>query len=147
MKRAVLLLITLISTNVIAQTGVPVTVNNFARAETDMYMGKIVEEGGFGTFVHNRMPTEIDKQTVIRMNRDTLYSSAVFDLDAGPVTITLPNAGNRFMTLQVINEDHYVPLVMKDKDRSITLTKDKVGDSVRGYLGSYFCRPRYAHGS
>ena len=28
------------------------------------------------------------------MNRDTLYSAAVFDLDAGPVTITLPDAGN-----------------------------------------------------
>ncbi len=39
------------------------------------------------------------------MNRDTLYSGAVFDLDAGPVTITLPNAGKRFIVLQVINED------------------------------------------
>ena len=45
------------------------------------------------------------------MNRDTLYSSALFDLDAGPVTITLPDAGKRFMSMQVINEDHYVPEV------------------------------------
>ena len=48
---------------------------------------------------------------MIRLNRDTLYSSAVFDLDAGPVTITLPDAGKRFMSMQVINEDHYVPAV------------------------------------
>jgi hypothetical protein len=34
-----------------------------------------------------------------------IYSAAVFDLDAGPVTITLPVAGNRFMSMQVINED------------------------------------------
>jgi hypothetical protein len=34
---------------------------------------------------------------VARANRDTLYSAAVFDLDAGPVTITLPDAGQRFM--------------------------------------------------
>jgi hypothetical protein len=27
------------------------------------------------------------------------------DLDAGPVTITLPDAGKRFMSMQVINED------------------------------------------
>ena len=54
----------------------------------------------------------IDNQTVIRLNRDTLYSSAVFDLDAGPVTITLPDAGKRFMSMQVINEDHYVPAVV-----------------------------------
>ena len=45
------------------------------------------------------------------LNRDTLYSSGVFDLDAGPVTITMPDAGRRLMSLQVINEDHYVPAV------------------------------------
>jgi hypothetical protein len=32
----------------------------------------------------------------------------VFDLDAGPVVITLPNPGKRFMSMQVITEDHYV---------------------------------------
>jgi hypothetical protein len=35
------------------------------------------------------------KQTVIRMNRDTLYSAGVFDLDAGPVTFALPDPGKR----------------------------------------------------
>jgi hypothetical protein len=41
------------------------------------------------------------------MNRDTLYSGAVFDLAAGAVTVTLPNAGGRFMSMQVIDEDQY----------------------------------------
>ena len=41
------------------------------------------------------------------MNRDTLYSAAVFDLEAGPVTINLPDAGDRFMSIQLINEDQY----------------------------------------
>ena len=31
----------------------------------------------------------------------------MFDLDAGPVTITLPDAGKRFMSMQVIDEDQY----------------------------------------
>ncbi len=44
---------------------------------------------------------------MIRLNRDTLYSSAVVDLDAGPVTVTLPDAGKRFMSLMVVSEDHY----------------------------------------
>ena len=47
-------------------------------------------------------PSSIDAQDVVRMNRDTLYSSGVFDLDAAPVTITLPDAGKRFMSMQVI---------------------------------------------
>ena len=51
---------------------------------------------------------DIAHQTVIRMNRDTLYSSGVFDLDAGPVTLTMPDPGDRFMSMLLINEDHYV---------------------------------------
>ena len=76
--------------------------------------------------MHRREPARIDNQTVIRLNRDTLYSSALFDLDAGPVEITLPDAGKRFMSLQVINEDHYVPEVIYGAGNYI-LTKEKVG--------------------
>src|SRR6266852_1744637 len=105
---------------------VPVTADNFIRAESDLYFGNIAKDGAFGKFIHRREPAAIDNQTVIRLNRDTLYSSAVFDLDAGPVKIVLPNAGKRFMSMQVINEDHYVPEVVYGKG-SYTLTKDKVG--------------------
>jgi hypothetical protein len=92
-------------------TAIPVTPDNFERAESDLYFGQAVKEGGFGKLTHRREPASIDDQIVIRMNRDTLYSSGVFDLDAGPVTIKLPDAGTRFMTLMIVNEDHYVPVV------------------------------------
>src|SRR5882724_10824733 len=91
-----------------------VTADNFVRAETDLYFGAVVKKDGFGKFEHNREALPIDKQTVIRTNRDTLYSGAVFDLDAGPVTITLPDAGARFMSMQVFDEDEYTPLVVYD---------------------------------
>lgn len=104
----------------LAQEAVPVTVENFTRAESDLYMaGLIKDSGGIGKFVHRREPANIDKQTVIRLNRDTLYSSAVFDLDAGPVTITLPDAGKRFRSMQVINQDHYAPLVSYDAGEQV----------------------------
>ena len=61
--------------------------------------------------MHRRQLTPIDKRGIIRPNRDTLYSFAVFDFDAGPVTVMLPDAGKRFMSMQVINEDHYTPAV------------------------------------
>ena len=107
---------------------VPVTVDNFARAESDLYFAGMLKDSGgaIGKFAHRREPARIDNQTVIRLNRDTLYSSALFDLDAGPVTITLPDPGKRFMSMQVINEDHYVPEVVYGKG-DYTLTKDKVG--------------------
>ena len=68
----------------------------------------------------------IDNQTVIRLNRDTLYSSAVFDLDAGPVTITLPDAGKRFMSMQMINEDHYsLPAVLRRRPAHVHQGADR----------------------
>jgi hypothetical protein len=84
-----------------------VTPDNFNRAESDMYFAKLADEGGLGAFAHHRQLVEIDRQTVIRSNRDTLYSTAVFDLDAAPVTITLPDPGERFMSMQVVDEDQY----------------------------------------
>jgi hypothetical protein len=109
-----------------ATDSVPVTVTNFIRAETDMYFGNMSKQDGFGKFSHHREPANIDKQEVIRMNRDTLYSSALFDLDAGPVTITMPDAGKRFMSMMIVDEDHYVPSVFYGKG-SHTLTRAKIG--------------------
>lgn len=104
---------------------IPVTTENFSRAESDLYFSSIVKEGGFGKLYHRRGAIPIDQQTVIRMNRDTVYSAGVFDLDAGPVTITLPDAGKRFMSLQVINEDQYSPGVFYSG--SHTLTREAIG--------------------
>jgi hypothetical protein len=105
---------------------VRVTVDNFVRAETDTYFAKSVKGEAFGKFRHYRDLTPLDKQTVIRMNRDTLYSSSVFDLDAAPVTVTLPDAGRRFLSLQVINQDHYTLAVIY-KPGAHTFTREKVG--------------------
>jgi hypothetical protein len=111
-----------------------VTVGNFARAETDMYFSKFVgEAGGLAKFQHVRTPVLIEKQDVIRMNRDTLYSSAVFDLDAGPVTIALPDAGKRFMSAMVVNQDHYVTGVQY-APATLTLTRDQVGTRYAAVL-------------
>lgn len=109
-----------------ASTSVPVTVENFVRAETDLYLAAVVKRGAFGKFDHGRQPTRIDEQTVVRMNRDTLYSAAVFDLAAGPVTITLPESGDRFLSMQVISEDHYTPWVAYRAGQYV-LTKEDLG--------------------
>jgi hypothetical protein len=105
----------------------PVTADNFTRAETDTYFANIVKQaGGPGSFFHRREIEPIDKQIVIRGNRDTLYSAAVFDLDAARVTITLPDAGDRFMSLIVIDEDQYTPAVYYGAE-SHTFTKEQIG--------------------
>jgi hypothetical protein len=50
----------------------------------------------------------------------------VFDLDAGPVTISLPDPGQRFLSALVINEDHYNPQVFYGAGTH-TLSKESVG--------------------
>ena len=110
-----------------ANVTVPVTVENFVRAESDLYFSAIaLREGGFGKFDHHRVLAPIDDQTVIRLNRDTLYSAAVFDLDAGPVTITLPNASGRFMAMQLISQDEFCPPAIYEAGKHV-VTRDAIG--------------------
>jgi len=105
---------------------VPVTVDNYIRAQSDIYFGQTVKAGAFGKFRHGRELAPIDRRLIIRPNRDTLYSLAVFDFDAGPVTVMLPDAGKRFMVMQVTNEDQYTRAVYYGAG-SQTLTKEGVG--------------------
>jgi hypothetical protein len=105
---------------------VPVTADNFIRAESDAVFTGLVAQGGFGKFNHSREAVPPDSRIVQRPNRDTLYSTGVFDLDAGPVTIALPDAGTRFMTMIVIDEDHYVFDVTYGGG-SQTFSEEKVG--------------------
>jgi hypothetical protein len=108
-------------------SAVAVSADNFNRAETDMYFASDIKQaGGIGKFHHHREVMPIDNQTVIRTNRDTLYSTGVFDLDASPVTITLPDPGKRFMSMLVIDQDQYAPETVYAPG-TFTCTKDKVG--------------------
>ena len=118
----------------------PVTVRTFPRAETDRYFKDIVAGAGLGRFHHIRSPVSVDSQGVIRMNRDTFYSPAVFDLDAGPVTVTLPDGGGRFMSLMPVNEDHYAWPVVYGPGK-FTFTRKQLGTRYAGLLVRTFADP------
>lgn len=104
---------------------VPVKWDSFVRAETDKMFKNYVNIGGFGKFFHIRKVTPIEKQDVIRMNRDTRYSIGVFDL-TNPLTVTLPDAKGRFISMQVINEDEYTKSVEYDPG-DYKFTKETIG--------------------
>jgi len=89
-----------------------VNVDNFVRAETArMFDNVLALTGGVNRWYHYREPTPLDRQPVIRMNRDTLYSGAIVDIRQG-AELTLPDSGDRYMTVMVVNEDHYDNLVL-----------------------------------
>ena len=104
----------------------PVTVENYNRAQTDIYFAGVVKGGGFGKFRHGRELAPPVQQGIVRPNRDTLYSFAIFDLDAGPVMINLPVGAKRFMAMQVVNEDQYTTGVYYGAGNHI-LTREMVG--------------------
>lgn len=94
--------------------GTKVTPENYIRAETDRNFQNIYGLSGnkINQLFHFRQPTPLDKQTVVRMNKDTLYSAAIVDTEGG-ATITLPKADKgRYMSILVIDNDHYAPMVI-----------------------------------
>jgi hypothetical protein len=91
-----------------------VTPENFIRAETDRMFRDLVNNAGgkVNEFFFIRKPAPLDAQTVIRMNRDTLYMGAVVDTEGG-ATVTMPEIDDdRYASIQVLDNDHYDPLVI-----------------------------------
>jgi hypothetical protein len=95
------------------KTNVTVTPETYIRAETDRQFAEIVKmAGGINRFYHFRSPTPLDKQNVVRMNRDTLYSMGVVDTSKG-ATITVPELPEgRYASVYLVDNDHYVPFVI-----------------------------------
>ena len=101
---------------------VAVNVENFVRAESDrMFASLVAEAGDVNRLQHNRAPTPVESQPVIRMNRDTLYSAAVVDVSEG-ARMTIPDAGDRYVSVMVVNQDHYINRVFHEPgEHSLTV--------------------------
>ena len=105
---------------------VPVNVANFNRAETDSYFTRTVSQGAF-----RQDPPQPRRNPGVQTERAAFQSRhallrGVFDLEAAPVTVTLPDTGGRFMSMEVISEDHYAVDVVYAPGR-FTFTQNKVG--------------------
>ena len=118
-----------------------VNVDNFVRAETArMFDGTLAQTGGINRWVHLRGPVPLDQQVVIRMNRDTLYSAAIVDISEGAV-LEIPDVGDRYLSVQMTNEDHLVNRVLREPGRH-ELTVERVRHPVRQSVGSDLRRSR-----
>jgi hypothetical protein len=103
---------------------IEVTADNFVRAETDrMFAGLLATSEGLNTWKHHRDLAPLDQQTVIRMNRDTLYSFAVVDISGG-ATVTVPDSNGRYLSVMVVNQDHYINAIFHEPG-TYDLTVDK----------------------
>lgn len=90
-----------------------VTPENFIRAETDRMFYDISQNaGGINKFFHIRSITPLNSQTVVRMNKDVLYSGAVVDAEKGASVIFPEMPDKRYASILVIDNDHYCPEVI-----------------------------------
>lgn len=104
---------------------IPVNVQNFKRAESDVMFSRLSVGFGLGEWNHTYELKPLDDQPIIRQNRDTLYSSVVVDVRED-VTVTLPDAGDRYISVWVINQDHYGPVILRDAGDHV-LTRELIG--------------------
>jgi hypothetical protein len=119
---------------------IQVVASNFVRAETDRYFVDMAARGRLGELYHERAIISVDDQIIIRLNRDTLYSQGVFDLAAGPLTVTIPEAeDDRYVAVQVVSQDHLTPTVLHEGTHEIT--EDMVGTRHAALLVRVFVDP------
>ena len=114
-----------VSTGAFAEP-ITVTEENFAKAYTNLRFASIIEAaGGLNTFrVMEVPPSDPSKQFVVRMNRDTAYSTSVFDLSDGDVHITIPET-DEYVTIQIVDENHETqPMIYGPGRHTITAKTD-----------------------
>ncbi len=108
-------------------TTATVTADNYVRAESDFQMRGYAEAmDAFGKFAVQRTHYDVDNQVTVRGNRDTIYMFGTFDLGSSPLTITMPDPGNRYQSLMLINQDHSIPPAVYGPTTS-TFTMEQMG--------------------
>lgn len=116
MKRSVLAAIMAIL-SVDAYAALPVTPQNFTRAETDRYFADIQkkaatqagEGSGINQFFYIRTIPKAGDRTIVRMNNDTLYSAVVVDTRGGATLTIPPMPDGRYASALILDNDHYAP--------------------------------------
>lgn len=97
----------LLATSALA-ADVEVTRDNYVEAETSKYFTVTIAkstEGKVNSWRHYRNPPLVEEQPIVRMNRDTIYSTAIIDTAKGAY-ITIPDYGDRFVMVQFTDEKH-----------------------------------------
>jgi len=102
-----------------------VTQDNFPQAYTNLRFDAIIKKaGGLNKFLVMPVPSsDPTKQFVVRMNRDTYYSTSIFDMTGG-IFVTIPETDN-YVTVQVVDENHETQLMTYGSGRHKLTAKTK----------------------
>jgi len=90
------------------ESATQVNVLNYVKAKTALHFNSVLKRSGsVNSWGHVRQPIPLDQQRSRRMNRDTLYSSALIDISQG-ASFSMPDSSGRYMSATVVNQDHFI---------------------------------------
>jgi hypothetical protein len=77
----------------------------FIRSESLHFMKGMAAREGINNFYHFTSLAKAEDRWVVSPNNDVVYSIAIVDASKG-FTLTLPKTGDRFITAQIVTEEH-----------------------------------------
>jgi hypothetical protein len=80
---------------------------------------------GAGVFMHNRKAADPKNHTIVRLNFDTQYSSAILDLTE-EATLIMPETNGRYQSAWFITEEHYNPMAI-NKPGTYKINQENTG--------------------
>ncbi len=109
-----------------------VTDENYGLAESEVIFSEYVKKisdatnsNGVGVLMHLKTGADPKDRTIMRINFDTIYSTAVVDLTEDAV-LTMPETNGRYQTAWIITDEHYNPMAFVEPGTH-TLTQENVG--------------------
>lgn len=84
------------------------TAGEYINAESRAFMADFISRSGMNTFFHFPGLSAAADTWVVSPNNDTVYSMAIVNARNG-LTLELPDVGDRFLSAQIVNEDHMAP--------------------------------------
>jgi hypothetical protein len=92
-------------------TALGMTAKQYIQAESRAFMADFIGRTGVNTFFHFPGLSSAEDTWVVSPNNDTIYSVATVNARDG-FTLKLPDVGDRFLSVQIITEDHTTPFYL-----------------------------------
>ncbi len=84
------------------------TAKEYIRTESLSFFKTFVDRAGINNFSHFKGLSKAEDKWVVSPNNDTVYSIAVVNTEEG-FTLTIPEIDDRFLSIQIIDENHFTP--------------------------------------
>ncbi|MEM1315928.1 MAG: DUF1254 domain-containing protein, partial [Pseudomonadota bacterium] len=87
------------------------TPREYIQAESRAFMADFMSRAGVNAFFHFKGLSSAEDTWVVSPNNDTIYSLAAVNARDG-FTLAMPEVGERFLSIQIITENHMTPFYL-----------------------------------